>query len=203
MKKILFFGFLIVNSLLNAQGLIGTPNSLILVYNYPDNYFYIEIQGKNKQKTEYENVFVIDDKSVQVLTLKTSKFLDNDDNLSKKKIIEKYIDWEAIYLKEMYQFDISSKVEFLKSPKGRDFAFWTYEMPIGDTIKTDSTITVPTQKQMFVISLIKDYILGINSPLFENNQFDNIKNYLITNIDGIVESKIEIDIEELNKQVNK
>jgi hypothetical protein len=115
-----------------------------------------------------------------------------------------YIDWEKSYLEETFSFNINSKVEFLKSTKGRDIAFWTYDMPLEEPKQTtDSTITTPTQKQIFVLARIKDYLVGINSPLFEKDKFDTIKNYLVTNIDGIVESKDEIDVEALYKQLNK
>ena len=77
-------------------------------------------------------------------------------------------------------------------------------MPLEkSTQTTDSTITTPTQKQIFVLARIKDYLLGINSPLFEKEKFDTIKSYLVSNIDGIVETKNEIDVDALNNQLNK
>jgi len=189
---------------LNAQDLIGTPTSLILVYNYPGNYFYLQLNGVDKRKTENENVFVIDNELVQVKTLHKDKFIKNTkQDLSFVDFMKTYINWEKTYLEETFSFNINSKVEFLKSTKGRDIAFWTYDMPLEEPKQTtDSTITTPTQKQIFVLARIKDYLVGINSPLFEKDKFDTIKNYLVTNIDGIVESKNEIDVEALNNQLN-
>jgi len=190
---------------INAQDLIGTPTSLIIVYNYPENYFYLQLNGEDKRKTDNENIFIIDNKLVQVKTLHKSKFIKNTkQDLTFIDFMTTYINWEKTYLEETFSLNINSNVEFLKSIKGRDIAFWTYDWPIDNPVeKTDSTITTTTQKQLFVLTRIKDYLVGINSTLFEKGEFDTIKSYLVSNIDGIVESQNEIDVEALNKQLNK
>jgi len=205
MKKLFFLFFILYSSIVNAQGLIGTPKSLILVYNYPKNHFYIEIYGIDKKTTERKNVFNIDNKAVQILALNKAKFLtDTLIEFSNIDLMKIYINWEINYIENNYYKNTNNKYEFLKSKKGRDIAFWTYEMPTGEPeIVTGSTRTTPTLKQMFVITRSKDYIIGINSPLFDKEKYDEIKEYLITNIDGLVESDKEIDIDELNNQVNK
>ena len=99
---------------------------------------------------------------------------------------------------------IHSKLEFFKTNNGRDFGLWIYDMPVvSKAVTTDTTRTTPVQKQVFVLTRVKDYLVGINCPLLETDNSDTIKSYLIANIDGIVESDKEIDVEELNKQVNK
>lgn len=188
-----------------AQGLIGTPHSLILVYNFPGNYFYIELQGKDKSTTEKDGVFIIDNKVVQVVAVSKNKFLDDTlQPISTKEFIKKYIKWESDYIVSSFAYEPKNQIEFITSGKGREVAFWTYDMPVLEpAAKPDSAIQSVTQKQMFVITRAKDYVVGIYSPLFENDQFENIKTYLVENIDGLVESANEIDMEELNRQVNK
>ncbi len=75
MKQILIIILLLFCKIVGAQDLIGTPKSLILVYNYPGNYFYLQLNGEDKRKTENENVFVIDNELVQVKTLHKDKFI--------------------------------------------------------------------------------------------------------------------------------
>jgi len=205
MKQKLIFILLLISNIISAQDLIGTPTSLILVYNYPGNYFYLQLNGQDKKKTENENVFVIDNRLVQVKTLNKTKFIkDTNQDLSFVDFMNAYINWEKSYIEETFSFDTKSKVEFLKTVKGRDIAFWTYDMPLNNNKqKTDSTVTTPSQKQFFVLTRVKDYLVGINSPLFENDNFDSIKSYLISNSDGIVESMTEIDVEALNRKINK
>jgi len=206
MKQVLLIIALLFSySTINAQELIGTPKSLVLVYNYPENYFYLQLQGLDKRKTENENIFIIDNRLIQVKTLKKSKFIKNtNQELTFSDFVKTYINWEKSYLEETFALNINSKVEFMKSKQGRDFGFWTYDMPIEKPVQvTDSTRTTATQKQIFVLTRIKDYLVGINSPLFEANKFEETRNYLISNIDGIVESRNEINVEELNAQLNK
>lgn len=138
-------------------------------------------------------------------TLNKTKFIkDAKQDLSFVDFMNAYINWEKSYIEETFSFDTKSKVEFLKTVKGRDIAFWTYNMPINKDIqKTDSTKTTPVQKQIFVLAQVKDYLVGINSPLLETDKFDSIKGYLISNIDGIVESKTEIDVDALNRKLYK
>jgi hypothetical protein len=176
---------------------------LILIYNYPNNYFYIQVNGRDKVNTEKDGVFIIDNKLVQIMAAHKSKFLEDTNKiLSNKEFIEKYIKWEIGYIESSLSFNVKSKIEFLLSDQSKEIAFWTYEMPISEPEKTDSGTTLSTQKQMFVLTKAKDYVVGIYSPLLRESDFNSIKTYLLENIDGLVESDKFIDIEELNKQVN-
>lgn len=205
MKQKITLILLLVCNILSAQNIIGTPTSLVLVYNYPQNYFYLQLNGKDKRSTDNENFFVIDNNLVQVKTLNKKKFINEaKENLSFPEFMNAYINWEKDYIEETFSFDTKSKVEYLKTVKGRDIAFWTYDMPLNnESEKTETTVTTPTQKQIFVLARVKDYLVGINSPLFEKDKFDSIRKYLISNIDGIVESDTEIDVEALNRKLNK
>lgn len=200
--KCLLGALLLISQFASAQGLIGTPTSLILVYNYPETYFYMEIKGSDKRTTEKPNVFIIDNRLIQVMSVKYDKFLSGKQKTSSIEIIREYINWELKYMEENLSLKVNNNLEFLKTAKGRDIAFWSYDMPaVGQETKTDAT-TTPTQKQLFVITRIKDYVVGINVPIFESDQYETTRNYLIANIDNIVESKKEIDMNELNKQIN-
>jgi hypothetical protein len=54
-----------------------------------------------------------------------------------------------------------------------------------------------------MLYLVKDYIIGINTPSFNEDDFNTLKDYLLSSIDRIVESENEIDLEELNNKVNR
>ena len=205
MKQILFLSILFISNLLPARDLIGTPTSLIIVYNYDDAHFYLQLKGSDKQKTENENIYIIDNQLVQVKILNKYKFCKNTkQELSFNDFITTYVDWEKNFQEEQFAMSIHSKLEFFKTNNGRDFGLWIYDMPVvSKAVMTDTTRTTPVQKQVFVLTRVKDYLVGINCPLLETDNSDTIKSYLIANIDGIVESDKEIDVEELNKQVNK
>jgi len=205
MKQILLLSILFISNLLPARDLIGTPTSLIIVYNYDDAHFYLQLKGSDKQKTENENIYIIDNQLVQVKILNKYKFCKNTkQELSFNDFITTYVDWEKNFQEEQFAMSIHSKLEFFKTNNGRDFGLWIYDMPVvSKAVTTDTTRTTPVQKQVFVLTRVKDYLVGINCPLLETDNSDTIKSYLIANIDGIVESDKEIDVEELNKQVNK
>ncbi|HOJ23785.1 MAG TPA: hypothetical protein PK081_00800 [Bacteroidales bacterium] len=204
-KLFITIAFCLLSINLLSQGLIGTPTSLVIVYNYPENYFYVSLDGKDKRKTVQENVFIIDNKLVQVRALNKSKFLSDElKSQSQKDILLEYIKWESDYIQNTFNFNINSKIETLVTKTGKEVIFWTYDMPIGEPIvKTDSTITTPTQKQMFILTMVKDYVFGINTPLFESDQFESNKQYLLDNIDHIVVEDKEINLEELYKKLSQ
>ncbi|MGD0583650.1 MAG: hypothetical protein ABR974_12000 [Bacteroidales bacterium] len=206
MKKLsLFIASFLFSLATFCQGLIGMPTSLIIVYNYPGNYFYIRLEGTDKRKTDQSTVFLLDNRPVQVLAINKNTFLtDTIKHSSPEEIIKTYIKWESDYIKKTFNFDISNKTEALKTVTGADVVFWAYDMPDQKPVeKADSAVTASTQKQMFVLRLVKDYVIGINMPLFDADQYENNKAYLLRNIDNIVISLKEIDLEELNRQLNK
>jgi len=96
MKLIILFSILFaICNLLPAQDLIGTPTSLIIVYNYPDAHYYLQLKGSDKQKTEQDNIFIIDNQLVQVKTLNKNKFCKNTkQELSFNDFITTYVNWE-------------------------------------------------------------------------------------------------------------
>lgn len=205
MKKLLFILLMGICQLVNAQDfLIGTPSSLYVVYNYPDNHFYFQLQGENSKRTETQNLFIIDNKMIQLMVLPMNKFVKSTQpDLSFSKFISTYIAWEVDYINNVIGFsNINSKIEILKSNKGRDVALWIYDSPKNKAVSNDSTQVKPVLKQVFMLTRIKNYVIGINSVLFDAKEMDKTKTYLMNSIDGIVERDKEIDADELNKQVN-
>ena len=132
MKQILCIGiFFLCSNMLSAQDLIGTPTSLIMVYNYEDTHFYLQLKGTDKQKTGQENVFLIDNQLVQVKTLNKSKFTQSTkQDLSFVDFITTFVDWEKSFQEKQFSMSIHSKLDFLRTSKGRDIGFWTYDMPV-------------------------------------------------------------------------
>lgn len=192
-------------NLLSAQDLIVTDKSLVLVYNLPENYFYVQINGKDKQQTERQTFFIIDNRPVQILAVNTSKFMsEKTSSFTPPEVLTKYVGWESDYIKANLFPSLQCKTEKMKSAKGRDLIFWTYDMPIDQyDQKNDSTRKQSVRKQLFVLTLAKDYVVGINTPLMLHDNYDESKQFLLTNIDGIVEQDKEIDVNELNRELNR
>ncbi|MGA3014615.1 MAG: hypothetical protein ABSD71_11365 [Bacteroidales bacterium] len=204
MRKIFLLIFLAIYTYSSAQELVGTKESLILIYNYPGTYFYIELKGQSREKTDKSNCFLIDNKVVQIYTANKNRFAGTQpENLTDIDFQLKYIKWEIDSLQNIFHFNANSKVELKTSKKGKSFAFWTYDAPVGDSPeKTASNKAVPTQSQLFVLFLVKDYIVGLNAPLYDKADFDFLKDYLIKTVDRVVEAPNKIDSKELFKRLN-
>ena len=206
MKQVLFISILFLyGSMLRAQDLVSTPTSLIVIFNYPGNYFYLELEGKDKHKTLKKNVFYIDSQLIQVKALIQTQFIkDKNDDLPFSVFIKNYVSSENDFAKHKFSNITNSKLEILKSGKGRDIGFWTYDVISNQQKgKTDSILINQAKKQLFIFTRVKKYLVGINCPLHDTTKFDYLKNYLIANIDGIVESPDKIDGIKLYYEKNK
>jgi hypothetical protein len=163
------------------------------------------LEGKDKHKTLKKNIFYIDSNLIQVKALIQTQFIKNkNEDLSFADFVKNYVSSEKDYAERKYSNISNSKLEVLKSKKGRDIGFWTYDILLNQQKKkTGSTIINPTKKQLFVFTRVKKYLVGINCPLHDTAKFDTLKNYLIASIDEIVESPNKIDGIKLYHQRNK
>jgi hypothetical protein len=189
-----------------SQVLIGTPTSMYLVFNYPGNSFYIEIKGVDKKKTNNRNIFTIDGKLVEVLSIKTSKFMrDTIKQTTDKEILNKYVNWEKDYLTKLYSTKIDCEIEFLKTTKGKDYIFWTYTMPIKTKESIlDSSRANAIKKKLYVSAVVGKYIVGAYTECSECDEtFNNSKKFISDIMESITTSERKINPEELSRKVNK
>ena len=152
-----------------------------------------------------KNIFIIDNRLVQVLALHKNKFLAGEmEPVSETDILENYAKWESDYIRNVLKLDIKGQTEVVNTTGGKKALLWSYDMPVtSEETRTDSTVTNPTRKQMFVLRLVKNYVAGIGCPLFDDKGYDENKEFLIGNIDGIVEAEGEIDAKELYEKFNR
>ena len=93
-NTLIIIGLLLISNLITAQVVIETENNLILVYNNPDNHFYIEIEGDEIIKTDYNSIFVVDKRLVQINVVNINKFVEGTaKSLSQIETINQYIHW--------------------------------------------------------------------------------------------------------------
>lgn len=189
----------------SAQAIVGTPNSMYLIFNNPNNNFYLRIDGVDKRNTEIDNMYYIDGKTVQVLTIKKSNFIKNDSVLLKpREVLERYYNFEKGYLDSIFKGQVSFNVEYLNAPNGRDIIYWTFKptIPIehseADTIKTE-----PLAMQLYVAAEVGDLIVAAASPHFESEgSIEDIKKFLYIIMSSITISPTKIEVYELNRLVN-
>lgn len=186
-----------IASLFNPEGIIGTHKGMILVYNYPDNYFYLELQGEELYTTDRENLFVIDNKYIQVITLHQSVILDGKHMENTRDLLTHFVQWEESYQQQEQGVEIQSVLEFWESPQGKEIVFWKYSLPERNPQGAKDPLM-----QLQVITQSKDYIVALNIPVFDLSRFDEIKEYLFSTIASLMEDQREIDLYLLDAMVN-
>lgn len=188
-----------------AQSVVGTPNAMYLVYNTTNNYFYLKIDGKEKSSTEIQNMYQVDSKIIQVLTVKKSEFIPQNFTSTKQSdILMHYYRFEREYLDTIFQKQISYSVEMHKTVKGREFIFWTYHSLLPrDTTATDTTLNAPIEKQLYVATVVGPLVVGASTAYFKgDSNFEELREFLFNIMESVTISPKRIDVYQLNKQVN-
>jgi len=206
MKKILILALsFLIFKFAYTQEVIGTPKGFAVAYNLPDHYFYLQLNGVDKRETDKAGVYVVDGKAIQILVVNKKAFMDSTaENVHFVRFISRYISWESAYIKQNFGLDLKYDLEIMKSPKGKDLAFWSYNAPLSEpTIAKDGKQTSATITQLFVLTRYKDYMIGISAPLFEPLKFEDLKNYLIECADSRIDSPLEIDVLNLGQILNR
>lgn len=183
-----------------AQDIIGTPDRLVLMFNYPGNYFYFEIPGKEKLKTKTDGLFRIDGKPVQVLLVNHDKFLaKKDSSITSVSAIEKYIQYELSYLKELYKVDLGEKKINGKTTKGIPHTVWYYNSPISTGMFDEKSPTV----QLYGAINCKNLIIGVYAPVYKEDKLEERIRYMQSIMNSLVKSDKPLDQEALKKQYNQ
>lgn len=189
----------------SSQAIVGTPKSMYLIYNNPGNYFYLKIDGEDKRNTEISNMYYVDGKTVQIITVKKSDFIpDSLPAIKTGKVLERYFAFEKEYIDTMFRNQVEYTSEYAVTHNKREYLFWTFHPLVRlNTSENDSTSEVIAERQLYVATEVGPDIVAASTSFYKDeNNFDELKRFLLDIIASIVVSTRRIDVYELNKQVN-
>lgn len=180
------------------SGAIKTNTGILLVWNEKDNYYTLEINGKEVQQTSNERIFfAVDGKFLQVLTVTKKSFLDKSKKQpDEKSVLEAHRDWEINYLQDTYK-DKNLKVEssWQKLSNGKEALLWQYETPLtaGGNIK----------KQMYLTVVKGDHVFMLNSGTTDKIDETAIRAMLIGVMSTLQPNEKPIDLKEIQEKIRR
>lgn len=199
-KKFAAIAFLILCTAITSQaqkedygnGAIKTEYGFLLIWNdEPDNYYTLEIRGKDVRQASTEQVyFNVDGMFLQILTVSIDKFLGDPKNikLNERAILTAHQDWEFKYLEETYKEKLTKQSAWQKREGGGEALAWQINVPAS----AKSNVT----KQLFLTSVKGNYILMLGAVVSDKVD-ENASKKLLT--DTLATLKVNDKPTDLNK----
>src|SRR5438552_13024845 len=137
-----------------------TLHGYILIWNKPNNYFTIEITGKDIKPGDTAFVsFDVDGRFLQIQSLPNSNFLgqtkvDRGDGWA---ILAAHRDWESAYIEQNLKQKLKFESSKIKLADGKPGLMWSYEMPPG--------FGGSVQKQLYLTTLNGENVILLNSVI--------------------------------------
>jgi len=178
----LFFASTILAQEREKSGMIKTTKGILVVWNEPDNYYTIEIKGKQITPAEQPLLFQVDGLFFQIQTAEKKAFLQGnvDKKLDDKTILATHRDWEGDYLSGVLKKKLQIDSEWLKLADGTDALGWSYDMPRKMVPDGQSA-----KKQFYLAVVKRNHVLLLNSALTGDDNDKTIRQLLLDTINTL------------------
>jgi hypothetical protein len=178
---------------------IRTPAGAILVWNQADNYFTLDINGKEVLPNNSTNdvMFKVDGLFLQVQAAAFSEIFKESSAKGKtaESILLAHRDWESEYAEGVFGKKLSVQSAPVKLKNGNDALFWSYDMPAD--VKADA------KKQVFLTTIHNEFVVILNSAVLDTTQEAEIRQLLTKTLETMKVSQKPFDVEKLRDSVIK
>ena len=180
------------------SGAIKTAGGYLAVWNQPNNYYTLEITGKDVQQTSSEHKhFSVDGMFLQIVDAPISDFVQAAQRQSQndKAILEAHREWEAKFLEEAYKSKLKTESSWQKLTNGKDALLWFAGIPEG--IKTN------VKKQVYLTVVKGDYVLLLGGAVTDTDTDDAVKQLLLKTIETLKPSDKPTDLQKMRDAILK
>ncbi|NQY07114.1 MAG: hypothetical protein HRT68_13235, partial [Flavobacteriaceae bacterium] len=171
MRKIL--GILIMSSVINTYGQqiekCDSTKSFWIIENKNINYT-LKIIG-NVASTERKNVISVNNNALQYLVVDKTNYIIEGKTKTELEILANYVSREVNYMSGQFKTKLEAQMQKAPLSSEKNVIVWWYKMPDGMNEQVDN--------QLFASIIIGDKIFGIASPQFRNQEFDDVKDFLM------------------------
>jgi hypothetical protein len=182
-----------------GSGAIKTEYGFLHVWNEePDNYYTLEIRGKDiKRKSAEQIMFNVDGKMLQILTIPIEKFLGDPKNikLNERAILNAHQDWEFKYLEETYKEKLTKQSSWQKRESGGEALSWDTNVPAS----AKSNVT----KQVFLTAVKGNYVLMLGGVVTGDVEESAARKLLTDTLATLKPSDKPIDLTKLSEAIKK
>ncbi len=181
-----------------SSGAIKTASGFLLVWNEKNNYYTLEIKGKNVRQTSTERIFFsVDGMFLQINSVHTSNFLKdaNKQKVDDKTILAIHMDWEANYMEGVYKEKLKAESSWQRLGNGKDALLWQINVPpsAGSKVK----------KQIYLTVMKGDYVLMLGGVVTETVEESATQQLLLDTVATLKISDKPIDLRKLQEAIRK
>ena len=176
---------------------IKTAKGAMLVWNQPDNYFTLEINGKDVRPNNStpEVFFKVDGIILQIQSAAISEFVKDTGKAGQnvQSILTAHRDWESQYAGSMFGKKLSVQSSPVKLKRGSDALSWKFDMPEG--------FNREAKKQLFLTMVNGGYVIVLNGVMTEGTKEEDVRQLLIRTLETLKVSSKPFDLDELKRAI--
>ena len=162
------------NQVERTAAAIRTPAGAILVWNQADNYFTLDINGKEvlPNNSGDDVMFKVDGLFLQIQAAAFSEIFKESSAKGKtaEAILLAHRDWELQYAEGVFSKKLIMQSSPVKLKNGNDALLWSYDMP--------ADMKVDAKKQMFLATVHNEFVVVLNSAVLDTTKEEEIKQLL-------------------------
>ena len=180
------------------SGAIKSSRGYLVVWNQPNNYYVLEIKGKDVRQTSTERKFFsVDGMFLQIVDVPIADVLQtaNRQKPEDKAILEAHRDWEAKFLEGEYKEKLKIESSWQKLSNGKDALLWQASVP--ESIKTN------VKKQVYLSVVQGDYVLMLGGVVTDTIEESATQQLLRTTIETSKTSNKPTDLQKLRDTIRK
>lgn len=180
------------------SGAIKSSSGYVVVWNQPNNYYVLEIKGKDVRQTSTERKFFsVDGMFLQIVDVPIADVLQtaNRQKPEDKAILEAHRDWEAKFLEGEYKEKLKIESSWQKLSNGKDALLWQASVP--ESIKTN------VKKQVYLSVVQGDYVLMLGGVVTDTIAESATQQLLRTTIETSKTSNKPTDLQKLRDAIRK
>ena len=174
------------------SGAIKSSSGYLLVWNQPNNYYILEVKGKDVRQTSTERkVFSVDGMFLQIVDAPIENFLQaaQRQKLDDKAILDTHRDWEVKFLESEYKAKLEIESSWQKLTNGKDALLWLATVP--ETAKTN------VKKQMYLTLVKGDQVLMLGGAVTGTTAESAARQLLLNTIETLKTSDTPNDLQKL------
>lgn len=182
----------------HRSGAIKTSGGFMLVWNEPNNYYILEINGRDvKQASTERKFFSVDGMFLQIVDASIKDFVQpaQRQSLDDKAILEAHRDWETKFLEGEYKAKLKTESSWQKLTNGKDALLWAASVP--ETAKTN------VRKQMYLSIVKGDYILLLGGVATDTITEEATQQLLLRTMQTVKTSDKPADLQKLRDTIRK
>jgi len=180
------------------SGAIKLASGYLLVWNQPNNYYVLEIKGKDvRQASTDRKFFNVDGMFLQIVDASISDFLEpaNRKNLDDKAILEAHREWETKFMESEYKVKLKIESSWKNLPNGKDALLWQADVShsaIGNV-----------KKQVYLSVVQGDFVLLLGGAVTDKIEESATHQLLLSTLETLKTSDKPTDLQKLQEAIRK